>query len=190
MDWRAGRTAMAVLVLGALGAAGGPWGGAAPDPAPESDVGPALRCPDPVVLDGDGHRWLLCHGTRSSAVLAVCPPSRAVRRGDRLRPSLRGFGCRTSVSALTAAHRLRLGLRLDVNRASTADLTAVPGIGPVTARRIVHGRPWRSVDALSAVRGIGPRRLARIARGLRATSSPPLAWPSPRPPGASSPRRP
>jgi len=55
---------------------------------------------------------------------------------------------------------------LDLNRADAADLDALPGIGPVLARRIVdfrreHG-PFRRVEELRAVRGVGPRLLERI----------------------------
>jgi competence protein ComEA len=58
------------------------------------------------------------------------------------------------------------GPRVDVNRASAADLESLPGIGPALARRIVEHReahgPFRSVDDLDRVSGIGPRLLERI----------------------------
>ncbi|MCS7166006.1 MAG: helix-hairpin-helix domain-containing protein [Gemmatales bacterium] len=55
---------------------------------------------------------------------------------------------------------------LDLNRASAEALTALPGIGPKLAQRIVayrdeHG-PFRRVDELLRVPGIGPKTLARI----------------------------
>jgi beta-lactamase superfamily II metal-dependent hydrolase len=49
--------------------------------------------------------------------------------------------------------------RLDLNSASEEDLEALPGIGPTLARRIVLGRPYRSVDDLRRVRGIGEGRM-------------------------------
>lgn len=57
--------------------------------------------------------------------------------------------------------------RLDINRASAADLEALPGIGPALAARIVahraaHG-PFTSVEDLLAVGGIGPKTLDRFA---------------------------
>jgi competence protein ComEA len=56
--------------------------------------------------------------------------------------------------------------RVDLNRASAAELDALPGIGPVLARRIVEHReragPFRSTDELRAVRGVGPRLLERL----------------------------
>ena len=54
---------------------------------------------------------------------------------------------------------------VNVNTASQSQLESLPGIGPVIARRIIAGRPWRSVNALINVKGIGEKRLAGI-RGL------------------------
>ncbi|MDR7465060.1 MAG: helix-hairpin-helix domain-containing protein [Armatimonadota bacterium] len=60
---------------------------------------------------------------------------------------------------------------LDPNTASAAELEALPGIGPVLARRIVehrraHGRFERLEDLLE-VEGIGPRMLERLRPLLR-----------------------
>ena len=59
------------------------------------------------------------------------------------------------------------GGKIDLNRASAADLEQLPGIGPGLAARILayrarHGR-FHSVQELEEVSGIGGRRLARIA---------------------------
>ena len=55
------------------------------------------------------------------------------------------------------------GFPIDVNRASEADLTALRGIGPALARRIVAYReangPFRSVEELAQVKGIGAAKL-------------------------------
>lgn len=56
-----------------------------------------------------------------------------------------------------------------VNRATAAELQQVPGIGPVTARRIVDQRasaPFRSAADLERIRGIGPQSAAAIAEFL------------------------
>lgn len=61
---------------------------------------------------------------------------------------------------------------IDVNRASLAELDALPGIGPATAAAIVAHRdtngPFASVEDLEAVRGIGPAKLDAL-RGLVTT---------------------
>jgi competence ComEA-like helix-hairpin-helix protein len=53
---------------------------------------------------------------------------------------------------------------VDLNRASAADLTRLPGIGPVLAARIVAARdangPFASVEDLRRVGGVGPAKLA------------------------------
>jgi competence ComEA-like helix-hairpin-helix protein len=56
--------------------------------------------------------------------------------------------------------------RIDPNRASLAELTRLPGIGPALAGRIVADREqngsFRSPEALLRVPGIGPKTLERI----------------------------
>jgi competence protein ComEA len=55
-----------------------------------------------------------------------------------------------------------LGLPINVNEASTADLDSLPGIGPKMATRIIEGRPYARFEDLLSVRGIGPKRLADL----------------------------
>ncbi|MGH4009603.1 MAG: helix-hairpin-helix domain-containing protein [Pseudonocardiaceae bacterium] len=56
--------------------------------------------------------------------------------------------------------------KVDLNAATMEQLDVLPGVGPVTAQRILdwraaHGR-FTSVDQLREVDGIGPARLARL----------------------------
>lgn len=55
---------------------------------------------------------------------------------------------------------------VNINTAGTAELIALPGIGPTMARRIVDHRtahgPFASVDELTHVRGIGPATLRKL----------------------------
>ena len=64
---------------------------------------------------------------------------------------------------LTSADRLALGLAIDVNVASSAELESIPGIGPSRAAAIGADRervgPFADVDALERVNGIGPATL-------------------------------
>ncbi len=66
-----------------------------------------------------------------------------------------------------AAPGPRLVMRLDLNRASAAELTALPGIGPQLAGRIVARRerygPFTSVEDLQRVAGVGPATADRIS---------------------------
>lgn len=59
-----------------------------------------------------------------------------------------------------------MGRTMDLNLASEADLTVLPGVGPGLARRIAAFRkkngPFTSVDQLTGVRGVGPARMKKI----------------------------
>ncbi|MCP3676775.1 MAG: helix-hairpin-helix domain-containing protein [Deltaproteobacteria bacterium] len=62
--------------------------------------------------------------------------------------------------------RLVMGLPIDINTAKAIDLTALPGIGPTIAERMVRTREemdgFASVDDLRRVKGIGPKKLEAI----------------------------
>jgi competence protein ComEA len=71
------------------------------------------------------------------------------------------------LTAMSGAQLITLGLPIDLNRASAADLDAVPGIGPALAQRIIayrhaHG-PFKKIDELQEkVLGFGPNNLEKI----------------------------
>ncbi|HUH15070.1 MAG TPA: ComEA family DNA-binding protein [Gaiellaceae bacterium] len=56
--------------------------------------------------------------------------------------------------------------RVSLSSASASDLDALPGIGPVTAQKIVDYRAahggFRSIDDLDAIPGIGPARIEQL----------------------------
>ena len=56
--------------------------------------------------------------------------------------------------------------RVSLSSASLAELDALPGIGPITAQKIVDHRlangGFRSVDDLDAIPGIGPARVEQL----------------------------
>ena len=59
-----------------------------------------------------------------------------------------------------------LGRKLSLSSATADELDTLPGVGPVTAQKILdyraaHG-PFRSVDDLDAVPGIGPTRIEQL----------------------------
>lgn len=78
---------------------------------------------------------------------------------------------------------------IDVNTAGEAEMAQLPGLGPVTARRIVDRRrdrgPFRSLDELLDVPGVGPATLAAMRPHLRPIET--AVPPDPPPASATAP---
>jgi competence protein ComEA len=52
--------------------------------------------------------------------------------------------------------------KVDLNTADAAALEELPGVGPATAKAIIEGRPWKSVDDLTKIRGLGETKIAAL----------------------------
>jgi len=84
---------------------------------------------------------------------------------------------------------------VNLNTANSEELQSVPGIGPVTADKILQMRKsygaFKSVDDLTAIRGIGPKRLEKMRKyltvGKTASQSKPAGAPKPATPLKSAP---
>ncbi len=67
---------------------------------------------------------------------------------------------------MSAAHRVALGIPIDVNGSTPEELALVPGIGKVTAEKILERRslagPFRSLDDLAEIGGIKGKRLEKL----------------------------
>jgi competence protein ComEA len=66
--------------------------------------------------------------------------------------------------------------KIDINRATQAELESLPGIGPVTAQKIIdyrqtHG-PFKDIEEIMDVKGIGPATFEKI-KDLITVGSPP-----------------
>lgn len=77
--------------------------------------------------------------------------------------------------ALAAKRALGPAERVDLNRASVAELMRLPGLGQKRAQAIVAARarqPFRRVEDVVAVKGIGPGWLARVRSNLVVSGAP------------------
>jgi competence protein ComEA len=61
-----------------------------------------------------------------------------------------------------AAPKLKSGATLNPNTAARDKLMLLPGIGEVTANRIIEARPFTKAEDLLNVEGIGPKTLERL----------------------------
>ncbi len=59
---------------------------------------------------------------------------------------------------------------VDLNAASQSELEALPGVGAVTAKKIIAGRPYSSVDDLSKA-GVSARTIEKIRGNVTASGS-------------------
>ena len=117
-----------------------------------------------ALLIGQGFReWRRSHEESFQGIIRELTERDA---SGRARPSETAADPRAAPAASrTHARGAPVG-RIDVNRASAAELTRLPGIGPKLAARIVAERDragaYASPEALLRVPGIGPKTLARI----------------------------
>jgi competence protein ComEA len=76
-------------------------------------------------------------------------------------------------SIISSAKRPHHGL-LDLNRATSQDFDALPGVGPKLAERIVEYRQsvgtFHSLDELRRINGIGKKKFERIRSLVTVTS--------------------
>lgn len=163
-----GRVRRAGVVRLAPGARVGDAVTAAGGVAPGTDVS-ALNMARPVsdgqqIRVGLGSPWLVDpgSGTAGTAEAAGSGPGGAGGPAGTAPPA-------GTASASTAAP----GAPVDLNTATLQQLDGLPGVGPVTAQKILdwrsqHGR-FTSVDDLDEIPGIGPARLADLRPLVRAS---------------------
>jgi competence ComEA-like helix-hairpin-helix protein len=80
---------------------------------------------------------------------------------------------------------------INLNTATSDELQLTPGIGPVTAEKILQMRKsygaFKSVDDLLAIRGLGAKRLEKMRKYLTVAKAAPKTSTHPGPPKDSSP---
>jgi competence protein ComEA len=148
--------------------------------APIAAAAPARAAPKPIVVDVAGAvrrpgLYRLRRGARVADAVARAGglTRRAERRavnlaapvsdGQQVLVAERGPG---GATAAAAAGSSSPSAPVSLSSATAEQLDALPGIGPVTAQKIIsyrqqHG-PFTSVEALDAIPGIGPARIADL----------------------------
>ena len=161
MDDQQGTIAVGVASLAVLGAI---WGAVEVLSTIESDGAPELAtlCSDPVEIIESGQSRLGC---ADDSRFASCE---ALAAGDRV--EVGADGCEVRRGAMAASMKIHVGLPLDLNAVSAADLMLIGGIGPKLSEAIVAHRLARggfgSLEELVEVHGIGAAKVAELRKVL------------------------
>ncbi|NOX64107.1 MAG: ComEA family DNA-binding protein [Chloroflexi bacterium] len=83
-------------------------------------------------------------------------------QGESDRPSINSSQSSSQQPVSTDRAAPSTGKRIDLNRATAAELETLSGVGPKTAAAIIEGRPYATVDDLLRVKGIGPATLEKL----------------------------
>ncbi|HEU4990159.1 MAG TPA: ComEA family DNA-binding protein [Gemmatimonadaceae bacterium] len=123
-----------------------------------------------VALLGGGVRVMRAHEVpppSASATRALDARIAAVRdTGGARRPKRKPIGITPRITVVVHHTPPDPAHRVDVDRATAAELQALPGIGPALAARIVANRdslgPFGSLAALRRVKGIGEAKARKL----------------------------
>jgi len=88
---------------------------------------------------------------------------------------------KTSQKATTSS--TSINAKVDLNTASEKELDSLPGVGPATAKKIIAGRPYSSVDELSKA-GLSASTIKKIAPLVTVSGGAPVASPKATPAAA------
>jgi competence protein ComEA len=104
----------------------------------------------------------------ASAVTATLNLAEVLRDGEKIVVPQRGGAAKPAATRSAAGAPGAPGALIDLNSASASELDTLPGVGPVTAAKIIAAReerPFRTVDELLTRKVVSASALAKI-RGL------------------------
>jgi competence protein ComEA len=153
--------------------------------APQSgSIAPLVSpCDNPVVIQVDGEvrspgiytfcrppdvRLLLERAGGPEAPLRLTDPSSTQTVSSGFKVLFHNTGTRFSCSIMemSAFSKMTLGLPISLNAENEEGLTALPGIGPATARAIVQARDkrggFKDLDEVKNIHGLGEMLLEKI----------------------------
>lgn len=139
-----------------------------PSPPPPGTLGLAFvevtgKIPHPGVYSFPKPPSLREVWAKAGAAGTPPDPDKTIASGSRVKVAEDG-GCH--VSAMSGAQLITLSLPIDLNRATSEDLDAIPGLGPALAKRIVEYRqahgPFKKIEDLRAISGVGPQNLEKL----------------------------
>lgn len=107
--------------------------------------------------------WKRCVSALALSLSLMTAPAIAKNKSGKTATSSTAATKTTTAAATTAP----TGGQVDLNSATEAQLDALPGIGPATAKKIIAGRPYNSVSDLSRV-GVRPATIQKITPMVKA----------------------
>jgi competence protein ComEA len=144
-------------------------------PAPLTSPEQGPRSPDPIVVTLPAEPAPPANRVAVQTDPAAPPPAAQTARTDEQPRTDRSAGVKMTAQVAIAP----LERRLDLNRATQAELERLPGIGPGLAKRILdykqsHGR-YQTIEELREVKGIGEKRWRRLEPLLMVVTTAPPA---------------
>ncbi len=73
----------------------------------------------------------------------------------------------SELAIATGTQKLVAGTKINPNTAARDELMLLPGVGEVTANRIIEARPYKKLEDLLDVDGIGVKTLERLEPFLK-----------------------
>ena len=88
--------------------------------------------------------------------------ARSLNKAEKLRDGMKIYIPGTNQASGFNDNSTELGSKISINSASQSELESLPGIGPKSAEKIIHARPFNSVDELLSKKVLGQSTFEKI----------------------------